>query len=439
MQLPHKDELIVESLGPAEVASPIGDRDDRLVPDDARVLVCSCPEELGATVPESEDLPVFERAGARRRLFFDPASAGAGIVTCGGLCPGLNDVIRAVVLTLTHTYGISRIHGFRYGYNGLAREPLETPIELDPRRVGDIGHLGGTILGSSRGPQDPAEMVDTLERLGISILFAIGGDGTLRGASVLVDEIARRGAKISVIGIPKTIDNDLQWIFRSFGFSTAVDEAGKAIKRAHAEARGAWNGVGIVKLMGRHAGFIAAHATLSCSEVNFCLIPEVPFRLEGPGGFLEALRHRLAERRHAVVVVAEGAGQEILGADSANKDASGNTKLEDIGVYIRDVVKAQLGDLDGGVSVKYIDPSYLIRGLPANSIDAELCLLLGQHAVHAGMSGRTRMMVGFWNGHFTHVPLGIATAGRRGIDPTGSIWSHVLEVTGQPARMDGSS
>jgi 6-phosphofructokinase 1 len=402
-----------------------------------RVLACSDTGELRPYLDAGTMPPAFEPAGARHTLFFDPATVTAGIVTCGGLCPGLNDVIRSVVMTLSYTYGVKRILGFCYGYAGLARDPVEPPIDLTPRLVENIHQDGGTILGSSRGPQDVKEMVDTLVAHRLHMLFTIGGDGTLRGAAALAAEIGRRDLTIGVIGIPKTIDNDLAWTVRSFGFSTAVEEGRKAIAAAHSEARGARNGVGLVKLMGRHSGFIAAHASLANADVNFCLVPEVPFVLEGAGGFLAALGRRLEQKHHAVVVAAEGSGQDLLEEAPAERDASGNIRLGDIGVFLRDRIRHYFAGRDVPVDVKYIDPSYIIRSLPANSMDSEFCLMLGQDAVHAGMAGRTNMAVGFWNRHFTHVPIPLVVGTRNQLDPEGAIWQGVLKATGQPASMAG--
>ncbi len=436
MDLPSPTELEIEKLGGCTVASPLLSRRERFQGDQDRILVASRISQLGNPI-EPSNVPSFEAAGARRDIFFEPAEIACGIVTCGGLCPGINNVIRSVVLALIHGYGVQRIYGFRYGYAGLAGDPeVGPPIELTGPLVEPIHRLGGSFLGSSRGPQDLGVMAENLERLGIRILFAIGGDGTLRGAAALAAEIARRGGQISVIGIPKTIDNDIHLVERSFGFATAVEEARQAIVGAHAEARGALNGVGLVKLMGRHSGFITAHASLSNSDVNFCLVPEVPFALHGERGFLNALERRLRERRHAVIVVAEGAGQNLIqAAEGLGHDASGNTRLKDIGVFLKAQIHEHLSSRGLTHTVKYIDPSYIVRSLPANSVDAEYCLVLGQHAVHAGMAGRTSMVVGYWNRHFTHVPISLATSRRKEIEPEGTIWPRVLEATGQPASM----
>jgi 6-phosphofructokinase 1 len=371
--------------------------------------------------------PHFEMAGPRERIYFDPSKLKCGIVTCGGVCPGLNDVIRATVLSLHYHYGVRTVFGFRYGYEGLTYRYGHTPMELTPELVDDIHQRGGTILGSSRGPQEVSEMVDTLEQMNIGLLFTIGGDGTLKGAQALADEIGRRGLKIGVIGIPKTIDNDISYVQQTFGFETAVSEATKAIYAAHAEAEGARNGIGMVKLMGRYCGFIAAYATLANSDVNFCLVPEVRFTLEA---FLDALRKRLEGRQHAVVVAAEGAGQDLLAA-TAERDASGNIRLGDIGIFLRDHINDYFRKAGMEAPLKYIDPSYTIRSMPANPHDSAFCLILGHNAVHAGMAGRTGMVVGNWRGEFTHVPIVAAVSQRKQIDPKGKLWTGVISTTGQ--------
>jgi len=418
-------DLRIPVLGPPTVDSPLGlstvanDHVADYTPDDAAVALDLSGRDGGGR---------FERAGARQKLYFEGSRTYAGIVTCGGLCPGMNNVVRGLVMQLWHAYGVRRIFGFQYGFLGLTPGG-PPPLELTPDLVRDIHLQGGTRLGSSRGPQSPAAMADTLERLKVDILFCVGGDGTLRGALALHEELQRRGRKVGVIGVPKTIDNDVPYIERTFGFETAVAEATRAITAAHVEACGAPNGVGIVRLMGRHSGFIAASATLASGEVNLCLVPELPFHLEGPRGVLALLRERLRRRGHAVVVVAEGAGQDLVAAGGA-KDASGNVKLGDIGVFLRDTVAREFRDLD--VNVKYIDPSYIIRAAPANPADAIFCGVLAENAVHAAMAGKTAMVVGLWGGLFTHVPLVAATSGRNTISTDSAFWRSVVESTGQP-------
>jgi 6-phosphofructokinase 1 len=422
-------DFMIPRLGECTIPSPM--RGVRFTGDGEHVLFHSDLGKIRQYLDAGSEPPAFELAGPREKIFFDPAELACGMVTCGGLCPGLNNVIRSIVLSLYHHYGVRTIYGFPYGYEGLAPKHGHKPIMLTPERVAGINETGSTILGSSRGNQDVAVMVDTLERMRIGILFCIGGDGTQRGALAISGEAARRGFRLSVIGIPKTIDNDISYVQKTFGFETAVAEAKKATSAAHAEAIGARNGIGLVKLMGRDAGFIAAYSVLVDNQVNFCLIPESRFTLNG---LLAALNRRLEQRGHAVIVVAEGAGQELL-AETGERDASGNIKPGDIGIFLRDSIKRHFKGIGMEINLKYIDPSYMIRSLPANPNDSAFCLLLGHNAVHAGMAGRTGMMVGFWNHQFTHVPTTLAVARRKKIDPGGWVWSNVLASTGQQAEL----
>jgi 6-phosphofructokinase 1 len=419
-------DFTIARLGDCRNPSPMPGA--RFVQDDERVLYPSTVDDLKRLVEVYGEPPAMECAGPRERLFFDPSALACGIVTCGGLCPGLNDVIRAIVLSLHHHYGVGRIYGFRFGFEGLVERCGHEPLELTLPLVNRINEMGGSILGSSRGPQDPAAMVDRLERLGVGILFAIGGDGTLRGAHAISGEASRRGSKISVVGVPKTIDNDVSFVQRTFGFETAVSEAKRATYAANTEAEAASNGIGLVKLMGRDSGFIAAYSVLANSQVNFCLVPEVPFTLDR---LLVELSRRLERRGHAVIVVAEGAGQELM-AGGEERDASGNVRHRDIGVFLRDAITRRFRESGMPISLKYIDPSYAIRSVPATPHDSAFCLLLGHNAVHAGMSGRTDMVVGFWNHQFTHVPIPLAVSARKRIDPDSPLWSSVLASTGQP-------
>ena len=422
-------DLTISRLGQCRIPSPMSGVE--FIGDDKHVLYHGDCSAITRFLEEDEHPPCFEMAGPREKIYFDSSKVKAGIVTCGGLCPGVNDVIRAVVLSLFHHYGVRTVFGFRYGFEGLSYKHGHTPLELTPDEVQNIHQHGGTILGSSRGPQDVSEMVDTLERMNVNILFTIGGDGTLRGARAISEEIGNRNLKIGVIGIPKTIDNDISYLQRSFGFLTAVSEATTTIYSAHSEALGARNGVGLVKLMGRHSGFISAFATLANSDVNFCLVPEVGFTMDG---FLRALRERLEKRQHAVVVVAEGAGQDLMGS-TGERDASGNIRLGDIGVFLKEQIKTYFHKAGIDMELKYIDPSYTIRSMPASPPDSAFCLMLGHNAVHAAMAGRTNMVVGYWRDEFTHVPISVAVSERKQIDPQDKIWTGVLSSTGQPREM----
>lgn len=425
----------ITNLGERSVASPLGlstragDEIADYVPDRARVLVHA--EVLDGQAPDTSLR--FEKAGPREQIFFDPASTRAAIVTCGGLCPGLNNVIRSMVLELHHKYRVSEVLGYRYGYQGLGACGYE-PVPLTPEFVRTIHAVGGSALGTSRGAEQPSVMVDTLERNHVSVLFTIGGDGTLRGAHAIHEEIARRNLPIAVVGVPKTIDNDVAYVDKTFGFDTAVEVARLALDGAHTEAISAYNGIGLVKVMGRDAGFIAASATLASLEVNFCLIPEVHFELEGTHGLYAVLERRLAERKHALIVVAEGCARSML-AETA-KDASGNASYSggkvDVGAVLRDGIVNAFKARGVPVTVKYIDPSYMIRSVPANASDSIFCDMLARHAVHAGMAGKTDLVIGRWHSVFTHVPLQLATSAKKSVDPDGALWLAVSETTGQP-------
>ncbi len=433
----------VKILGPCRHPSPLTDRlaraaihyvgrADRVPLDDRLSMASHFRDDFSGQ-------PAFELAGPRDRIFFDTGRLRCGIVTCGGLCPGINNVIRGLVLALTHSYGVEEIIGFRYGYAGLVRGLGQEPIKLTPARVADIHHEGGTALGTSRGEQDPREIVDTLERLGIGILFVIGGDGTLRGAMTVVAEIARRGLPIGIVGIPKTIDNDIHFIDRSFGFETAFSSAVDVIRGAHVEATGAMNGIGVVKLMGRHSGFIACHAAIASTDVDAVLIPEVPIHLEGESGLLALLERRLRRNAHALIVVAEGAGQELCAESprDSRRDASGNLKLADIGSVLRDTVVGHFRERGVDVTLKYIDPSYHIRSVPASPTDSVFCWNMARHAVHAAMAGNTELLIGRWHGRFVHVPMPLSTRYRKLVDTSGDLWMAVVESTGQPVSWGG--
>ncbi|MBN2279813.1 MAG: ATP-dependent 6-phosphofructokinase [Candidatus Marinimicrobia bacterium] len=416
----------IESLGNAKINSPM--KNVQFINENAKVLFEPRLEIIKEKIAQGIEPEAFNIAGPREKIYFDPSKLRTGIVTCGGLCPGINDVIRAIVFSLYHHYGVRNIFGFQYGYEGLIPEFQHPVIELDPDFVEDLHEKGGTVLHSSRGPQNVVDMVDTLERMNIGILFTIGGDGTLRGARDIAEEVKKRGLKISVIGIPKTIDNDISFVQQSFGFETAISEAKTAIYGAHVEANGAKRGIGLVKLMGRHSGFIAANATLATSDVNFCLIPEVPFKMEN---LLKALEERFKRKNHAVIVVGEGAGQDLFD-DNRQFDKSGNLIFHDIGTYLKNQINDYFNEKGEPVNIKYIDPSYIIRSVPANAHDSVLCLLLGHNAAHAGMAGYTNVLVGSWNRRYILVPIPAAVSKRKKINPEGSLWNSVLASTGQP-------
>ncbi len=435
--MPTADQLKVSSLGECRYASPLalsttrGDGISDFTPDDARLLYRA--DFSGAELPDAS--LAFEKAGPRQRIFFNPADTAAAIATCGGLCPGLNNVIRSVFLQLHHGYGVRHVLGVRYGYAGLNEARGAPPVRLTEAYVESIHKLGGTVLGSSRGPEDPRVMVDWLERRKVNLFFPVGGDGTQRGAREIAAEASRRGLPLAVVGIPKTIDNDLPYVWESFGYKTALEKAREVLDCAHAEAKGVRNGIGLVKLMGRHSGSIAAGATLASQEVNFTLVPEVPFRLDGDGGFLKALERRIVARGHAVVVVAEGAGQDLLPRETG-RDASGNVKLGDIGPFLRAKIQEHFAAAGIPVNVRYFDPSYIIRSVPAGTEDALLCDRLARYAVHAAMAGKTGVVIGLWYNTFIHVPTALIHGEVKRLRPESDVWRAVLAATGQPAKFE---
>ena len=431
----------IKSLGNPTVKSPLAQAVRnysplyKFVDDSERILHDVSLENFNICRENGNEPLTFEKAGPREMIFFEPAKTKVAIVTCGGLCPGLNNVIRSIVNELFYRYGVSRILGIKFGFEGLIPKYNHPVIELTPQMVSNIHLIGGSFLGTSRGNQDVSKIVDTLEILNVNILFCIGGDGTLRGAHAIHEEISNRKLKISVAGIPKTIDNDINLIDKSFGFESAFSMANDIIRYAHNEASGAFNGIALVKLMGRDSGFIAAHAALAIQEVNFVLIPEISFDLYGQRGFLKILRKRLEERHHAVVVVAEGAGQDFFDKSEQVKDASGNIKHKDIGIYLKERITEEFDNKNFPYSIRYIDPSYIIRSAPANPNDSKFCNLLAQNGVHAAMAGKTDFVVGNWNNLFTLLPIPLASAQRKRIDINGELWWNVLEATGQPTSM----
>jgi 6-phosphofructokinase 1 len=435
------EDLNITNLGPRTITSPGTTRD---FPEDGtfwhsdgdRILLDDHLNSVQDAMRSDLDPPSIELAGPRLEIFFNPADTCIAIVTCGGLCPGINDVIRAIVMQAYYVYGVREILGIQYGYEGLDPAFGHKPISLTPDSVMNIATFGGSILGSSRGKRDVKVMTNRLESLGVNILYVIGGDGSQRGALAIHEELQRRGSQIAIVGVPKTIDNDIMFMDRSFGYQTAFAAAFNAVLSAHTEACGARNGLGLVKLMGRDSGFIACSTALATGEANVVLIPEVPFKLEGESGLFAIIEHRIASRGHAVIVTAEGAGQDLIpSGDDPTTDASGNKLYSDIGLFLKDRIIRHFKEKKIELNLKYIDPSYIIRSVPASPEDRILCLNLGRHAVHAGMAGKTGMVVARWHQSFVHLPMSLVTRGRRKVDPAGDLWRSVLESTGQPARI----
>ncbi|KAG0577167.1 hypothetical protein KC19_5G135900 [Ceratodon purpureus] len=376
----------------------------------------------------------FRRAGPRQKIYFKPENVRACIVTCGGLCPGINTVIREIVCGLWTQYGVREIFGIEGGYKGFYSR---NTISLNPKVVSDIHKRGGTILKCSRGGHDTQKIVDAIQDREFDQIYIIGGDGTHKGANVIHEECKKRGLKVAVACIPKTIDNDVDIIDKSFGFDTAVEEAQRAINAAHVEAQSAHNGIGLVKLMGRYSGYIAMYATLASRDVDCCLIPEVPFYLHGPGGLIEYVRSRVRENGHMVIVVAEGAGQELLaesmGSLHNHNDASGNRLLLDVGLWLQANLKEHFDkELKEPLNLKYIDPTYMIRAIPSNASDNVYCTLLAHSAIHGAMAGYCGFTVGPVNVRHCYIPIPRVIAKSRNVVVADRMWARLMSSTNQP-------
>ncbi len=418
---------------PLNLKNADGDDEYDYVKDGERILYDASTKSL-EDYEETGKMPIsFEKAGPKEKIYFQPDKTKVAIVTAGGLCPGLNNVIKGLVTQLNQRYKVHNVVGIRYGFRGF--KPGFDLVPLTSELVDRIHLQGGSFLGSSRGEQPSEMIVDVLQRQNINILFCIGGDGTLRAAKSIAKEIKSRNLNIAVGCVPKTIDNDICFIDKSFGFETAFSVASEIVINAHNEAKGAYNGIAMIKLMGRDSGYIAANTALATGEANFVLIPEMKFDLYGPNGFITKLRERLEKSHHALIIVAEGAGQFLFEGDNVERDESGNVKYQDIGVFLKDKITEEFKKDGFHHSIKYIDPSYIIRSSPANSNDSKFCNLLSLNAIHAAMAGKTEFVVGHWNGNFTILPISATVEERKRINLESELWGNVLEITGQPIKM----
>ena len=368
---------------------------------------------------DSDEENYFVRAGPRKEIAWDPIHTKVAIVTCGGLCPGLNTVIRELYITLHHKYGVKFVYGVKNGYKGFYSDNL---VRLDDDIIRDIHHKGGSILGTSRGGTDVKKIVDSIAHRGISHLYAIGGNGTQKGLFEINKEIKKRGLCVSVVGIPKTIDNDLCIIDKSFGFDTSVQEAQRAIQAAKVEIEAFNNAVGIVKVMGRNSGFIAMYSSLASKDVDCCLIPEIPFDIEYDHGVLHYIKECLHKKDKILIVVSEGAGQHYIN-DPVNKN------LNDFGIWLCEVVRSNVPN----VCIKYIDPTYTIRAITPNASDSIYCTILAQSAVHGAFCGYTNFIVGPVNGKHAYIPLQMAIHETNTVSEDDRMWFRLISANGQPS------
>lgn len=440
-------ESLTPAFGQANIPSPLkGSFQTENFIDDGKdkILVDISLEGLmRASRPDNGKIlfqpPTFELAGPREKIFWNPENLKVAIVTCGGLAPGLNNVIQNLVTFLFERYRVKNIYGVPYGYQGFTHDPLTKRFafgwrRLDPLSVQNIDFEGGSVLGTGRGHSNPVAIVDALMLRDINILFTIGGDGTLAGANAIHEEIKRRKVPIALIGIPKTIDNDVLWVSKTFGFESAVGKAVEALRCAQTEARSAFHGIGLVKLMGRNCGALTATAAVAMNDIDFVLVPEVPIVLEGQNGLLNAIVRKVLEKGYITIAVAEGAGQDLFPPSDIQKDLSGNIKLKDIGKFLQQKITEEFKNRNIETTLKYIDPSYMLRSQTTSADDSVFCAKLGQNAVHAAMAGKTGCLIGYAYERFTHVPLTAITLEKKQLDINEPLWLSVLAATGQPAQ-----
>ncbi len=385
-----------------------------------------------ATEDELRTAKRYMKAGPKKYIFFKKEDVCAALVTCGGLCPGLNVVIREIVMTLWWGYKVRNIWGVRWGYHGFYTAG-DNFIKLNPERVKDIHQLGGSILGAGRDVFDEKTILEAIVAHGINQLYVIGGDGTHKGIQRLANEIRKRKLKIALVGVPKTIDNDIQIIDYSFGFSSAVQAAVKAIESANVEANCAENGIGLVRVMGRDVGHIAMQASLASRDVNICLVPEFKFDIHGEHGLLKYLFDtRLKEKHHCVIVVAEGAALGV--SDVKLVEEGKDPRSVDIGKWLKGQIEAYAKEHNQSVILKYIDPSYMVRTVPANSVDRQFCSVLAQNAVHGAMAGFTNFTCGIIRGISVNLPISLVAEGEKNrIMYEDRGWQRLLASTNQPA------
>jgi len=372
------------------------------------------------------------RGNACKHIWWEPKKVKAALITAGGLCPGLNSIIQGVTNCLWRDYGVRQIVGITAGYNGLSDPAKHPSMLLTPELVEDIHMRGGSILKAGRGGFNAAKICETLRAGGYTHLFVIGGDGTQYAGHLLYVEARKQKLPISVVGVPKSIDNDVLFVDRTFGFDSAVEAAAGVIRNGWVEATSCPNAVGIVKLMGRDAGFVAAHAALASNLVDLVLVPEVEVEMEDVLQFVDAT---LAHKGHMVVVVAEGAGQAHVA--TGQKDASGHTVYGDVGVYLRDTLNKHLKPKGGRTF--YIDPSYIIRSVPPTPNDHIYCARLANNAVHTAMRGYTGVCVGAIHNIIVILKSKLIASGKKQLKIKSSTWQSCVQVCSMPEVLTGMS
>jgi ATP-dependent phosphofructokinase / diphosphate-dependent phosphofructokinase len=327
-----------------------------------------------------------------------------GVLTGGGDCPGLNAVIRAVVRKGVAEYGYDFV-GFRDGWRG----PLEREtVPLGIQQVRGILPRGGTILGTSRtNPfkiEGGVERIEaTLRDLGLDALIAIGGEDTLGVAKRLYDN------GVNVVGVPKTIDNDLAATDYTFGFDTAVNIAMEAIDRLHTTAESHHRAM-IVEVMGRHAGWIALHAGMA-GGANVILLPEQPFDV---GAVCDYVEHRFKTHYSPIIVVAEGATPKegTMTLQTGEVDAFGHVRLGGIGQLLAEEVEKRTGKESRAVVLGHVQ-----RGGTPTAFDRVLATRFGLAAIDTVHAEAYGQMVALRSTEIVRVPLAEATAELKTVPP----------------------
>lgn len=485
---------------PLEIRGSFREESDTIIVDARSRYHCTsggknkcCLENIGLTFPEAgprENLvyPMESRDGATDSL-------QVGVLVSGGIAPGINAVIKGIVdrhtLYSNHakenddtSYDLEII-GYRDGFSGLLSG---SHIKLNRKKVRDFANKGGSLLGTSRyhplldlddpGKRDSAvrDIISNLKD--IDILYVIGGDGSMRAAHMIWTRAQRMHAegeasKLSVVAIPKTMDNDILWVWQSFGFMSAVEKAKQFVLQLHTEASSNPR-LGIMQLFGSDSGFVVTHAALASGVCDYVLIPEADFSMEVLCEFIKKkLKSRYKRGQDGkspfgMILMAETAiprdGINSPGCKYIDDPDVGLEKEEKIAIekFIADGRRVQGQTQDalrrGGIKIisrvvqKEIrqmkpgqywekfrvftnEPRHLIRAIDPSVQDVIFGQRMGTLAVDNAMAGYTDFMISQWLTEYVLVPLKLVVLGRKRVPQKGIFWKSVLANTGQPHEM----
>ncbi|MGA7341196.1 MAG: 6-phosphofructokinase [Terracidiphilus sp.] len=470
----------------AALENPITDKSIGTLSDDSPRVMLDARGRAEADGAVDLSLPEARPRTHLRYPLQPGAMLGIGILVSGGIAPGINAVIDGIVLrhSLYHARQCARgrrhsieILGYREGFKGLLR-PGVHPQRLNSAAIRGVVEIGGSYLGTSRadellpgtGPNRNAKLEAAIGRLqndGVHILYVIGGDGSMSCAHALWHYARRKGYELSVVGIPKAMDNDILWVWQSFGFLSAVEEARQAILHMHTEVSSNPR-VGIVQLFGSDSGFIASHAGYS-TACDLVLIPEDPMTMDD---IVTHISERLTDRfgngqdiagPYALVVMAEtalpadarkyiddprvGLSEGKRGEKEALKSFLDNGRrvrgqtpdelrtagLKIVSRVLQDRIQQELEPREYWRDFRVItnEPRHLIRSIPPSVTDVIFGERLGALAVDNAMAGYTDFMVSQWLTEFVLVPLPLVVLGRKRVPTNGIFWKSVLSKTGQ--------